>query len=791
VAKLSDAELLAAISAAEATALGSVSGAVMTDRADAQSRYYGRAYGDEQPGRSSVVSRDVADVVEGVVANVVKPIVSGDHVVEFAPVGPDDEERAEQETSYCNFVALERNNGFVWIVSAVKDALLLRTGYIKAGWVTRSDVVTETYQALSEEEVGLLLEDKDVEVVEHSEYPDPMGGFGAAPGMAGQAAGAQAPQMAANGALNAVAGHPGALDMPMLHDVKVKRTKPTEYVGVDPVPPDEVLVSERARSPSLQDADFVQHRTHKTLSELRQAGYKVDDDITDDEQGDTIENISRTRFNEGGAWQEPTLDNARKLVLFKESYIRVDRNGDGVAELRRVCSVGENILADDDCDIIPIACFSGVLVPHQHLGMSVYDLVEDLAKIKTALMRSYLDNRYLQNNGRYAVNADLVNIDDFLVSRPGGVVRVSGDPGAAILPLVAPDTSTGALQGLEYLDSVREQRTGYTRNSAGIDNDALTNRTATGMGMQLSQSQLRLEMIARTIVETGLKDTFRIIHALTLQHSTREEKFRRNGKWISVNPREWVRRNDLSVSLGLGMGTPEQQLGKLMALMPLLQQGQMMGLVGVQQAYNYASEAFKLSGYKAPDRFLKAPQVDPQTGQPKEPTPPPPEAVQVEQMRQQGKQQELQANSQMEMAKIQMQAQAKDKEQQNALVVQQQNDQRDAMRAEQQAQLDMVKQERDHQLRRDEMLLKHQLEVQKHQDEMAFKYHAAAQQDDRERMALGVQASGQDRQATLAERTAAAKEQEVAVAKEQKKPVKGYKVIRGSDGRAAQLDVIN
>ncbi len=693
---LSDTEILSAITSAESTALGGSSDAVQSDRDDAVKRYYGQPYGDELPGRSSVVSRDVADVVEGVVANVVKPLVGGDRVVQFDPRGPDDEAAAEQETDYVNFVALERNNGFFWLVSAIKDALLLRNGYVKAGWHVRKDMVIEIYQGQTEQQVQQLLEGGDVEIMQASP--------------AGQAIDEN--------------GQPATL-----YDVKVRVTKPTAFVRLEPAPANECIVSERARSPSLQDdsLDFFQHRTRKTISDLRMAGYEVEDDVTDDDAGQSIEEQTRNRFQAANTWDDPTAAPERRIVLFKESYIRLDADGDGIAELRKVCHIGTTILANEECEIIPFACFSGVLVPHQHLGMSVYDLVQDLARIKTALIRSYLDNRNLQNNGRFAINVQNVNLDDLLTSRPGGVVRVDGDPSANIFPLVAPDTSTGALQGLEYLDTVREQRTGYTRNSAGIDNDALTNRTATGMSMQLSQSQLRLEMIARTIAETGARDVFRVIHALTLKHANQEEKVRLRGKWVTVNPREWVRRTDLSIAIGLGTGTPEQQLAKLMGLAPMLQQLAPLGLVGSEQAYNFASEAFKLSGYKAVDRFLKDPPRDPNTGQVQDPPPQPPEAVQVEQIRQQGKQQELQQNAQIEQQKLAMTAQAKDKEQQNALIVQQQNDQRDAQREQQKAVMDAQKQERDHALKREEMALSHALEMEKMKREFEFKYWDAEQ----------------------------------------------------------------
>jgi hypothetical protein len=157
--KMSDDELLAAIDAAEQMALGPTSSEIATDRADAIDRYLGKAYGDEQPGRSQVVSRDVSDVVEGVTANVLKPFVAGDQVVEFNAHGPEDEEQAEQETDYVNFIALERNNGFLVLTAAVKDALLLRNGYVKMGWRKREDITLETYEGLSEDELMAIAQD--------------------------------------------------------------------------------------------------------------------------------------------------------------------------------------------------------------------------------------------------------------------------------------------------------------------------------------------------------------------------------------------------------------------------------------------------------------------------------------------------------------------------------------------------------------------------------------------------------------------------------------------------------
>jgi hypothetical protein len=702
---ISDAELLAAIAALEGAASGDQHDEISTDRADAIDRYLGKTYGDEQPGRSSVVSRDVADVVEGVLANVLRPFVGGDEIVRFEPRSAEDVEQAMQETDYINFVALERNNGFMVLSAAVKDALLLRAGYVKCQWTVRQDVITETYQGLSDEEIGMLVQDADIELVQHSEYPDPS---------APQPDPMQMQQMMAQGQQMP--------PPPMLHDVKVRRSKPTEYAELEPIPPDELLVSMRTRTPSVQQSDFVQHRKHVMLSELRQQGYDVDDDISDDDDSETIEDYARQRFGtRGDLWDDDTNNAARRLVLFKESWLRIDRDGDGIAELRRICQVGSTILADDEADMIPIAVFSALMMPHQHLGVSIYDLIKDLAQQKTALMRSYLDNRYLQNNGRHAVDVNRVNLDDFLVSRPGGMVRVEGDPSSAVFPLVTPDTGQGALQGLEYLDSVRENRTGYTRQSQGMDSDSLINKTALGATLQLNQSQMRLEMIARTLAETGVRDMFRLLHALTLKHSTREEKVRLRNRWVAVNPREWTRRTDLSISVGLGNATQAQTLSNIMIIGQAQEKAMGLGLANPSNVYNLLKKLPSAAGFKNSEEFFTEPKINPQTGQAEMPPPQKPPQVMVAEIQAQADAQKFQATQQADQQKMQAtiqadgqkfqaeqaasQAQAerdaalKQSEMQMQLQVQAANDQRQAELDQQKMQLEMIKLEKEYEFK--------------------------------------------------------------------------------------------
>ncbi len=693
---LTDDELLSAIDSAEALALGANQSTIATDRADAIDRYLGKPYvGDlaAPPGRSSVTSRDVADVVEGVLANVIKPFVGGEEVVRFDPLGPDDEERAQQETDYVNWVALERNNGFLTLNACMKDALLLRCGYVKMGWTKRSDVMLETYEGLSDEEVALIAQDKDVEVVAHNEYPDPMAmPLGAPPGSAYP---------------------PPPVGMPpLLHDLKLRRAKPTEYVETLPCPPEEILVSQRQRTPGLQEADFVQQRTHKTLSELRQMGYEVDDDITDDDDATTIEDYARQRQSPGDVWDDSTQDRARRTVLFKETWLRVDKDGDGIAELRRVCQVGRTLLADEETDIVPIAAFCPILMPHQHQGISIFDMVEDLAKLKTALMRQFMDNKYLSNNSRVFANTQTVNIDDLLISRPGGVVRIDGPVTGNVEPMITPDTGASALQGLEYLDAVRESRTGYTRQSQGLETDALVSKTVGGMMMQLSQSQLRLEMIARTLAETGVREMFKIIHALTLKHSTRAEKVRLRNKWVDINPREWVRRTDLSISVGIGSASQQTMMSGLMLIAQAQEKAMPLGLVMPDNVYNLTKKISNAAGFRNVEEFFTPPTPGPD-GKTHMPPPPEPPQVLTERERQKGDAMKIQATLQHEAQLAQMKAQGeaqlkqmemqlhakmKEMEQQGALALQQSNDQRQSALDQQKFELEQMKSRADQEL---------------------------------------------------------------------------------------------
>jgi hypothetical protein len=257
-------------------------------------------------------------------------------------------------------------------------------------------------------------------------------------------------------------------------------------------------------------------------------------------------------------------------------------------------------------------------MPHRHIGRSYADLTMDIQLIKSTLIRGQLDNMYLANNGRYAIS-DRVNLDDMLTSRPGGIVRVEGDPGSGIMPLSHPPLPASSFGMVEYMDSMKEKRTGVTAYNQGLDANSL-NKTATGVAQIMNASQQRIELVARTFAETGVKELFKLVHRLVRTTLTKPDIVRMRNKWVEIDPREWKDRNDLSISVGLGAGNKDQQLTHLMSILQMQKEAMQIGITSPEKIYNALAKLTQNAGFKNPEEFWTNPANNPQQDQPKKPS---------------------------------------------------------------------------------------------------------------------------------------------------------------------------
>jgi len=426
-------------------------------------------------------------------------------------------------------------------------------------------------------------------------------------------------------AMTMVQGPQGPMQQAIsLHDVELKKTNYKGCVQIRVLPPERCIVSEDSVEPSLKDCPFFEFWELITISELRGLGFGVPDDISDDNaEIDTVEDNARDQFGEASVLRgnDTAHDPAMKKVRTRMCWIKHDYDEDGLSEYRQVVIVGTTILQNEDVSRIPVACIVPVPLPHRHPGLSVYDQVADVQDIKTAMLRQIVDNTYLQNNGRHAIS-DKVNLDDMMTSRPGGIVRIAsgGIPANEIMPLVHPFVAPQALQAVEYLDQIRQNRTGTNQYFQGVDTNAL-NKTASGIAQLTSSAAQRVELIARVFSE-GVKELFQIVHELTLKHARSQEVVRLRGNWMPIDPRQWKKRADMTLAVGLGTGNKEQLAAGLMNILMAQKEAIQIGIATPKNLYNALSELTKAYGFATPEKFWTEP--------PEGPLPPPPPDPRIE-----------------------------------------------------------------------------------------------------------------------------------------------------------------
>ena len=712
---ISDDELLVITDREIRNAFGYRTGKLSEARRKALQYYMGVAVGDLAPpdieGRSQVVSHDVADTIEGMLPELLKIFTAGDNVVEFQPQTEEDEQAAENATDYCNYVFYRQNPGFQTLYTWFKDALLSKVGILKVYWDDKVEVAKEVYNGLNDVELATIADDPEVEIIEHTAVPDEDGEQQKAQvvqqltqqlqQMQAQSQGMPPEQMQTVGqqlqqqaqGLMQQLQQVQATPVPPLHNITCKRSKKAGRVRIENVPPEEFLFSRQGKS--IKETPFVAHQRQLTISDLRAMGYDVGDDLTDDDQisalsAERIERVSQDDEYGGyaSAYESGSTTPAMRHLWVTECYLQVDRNGTGIAQWTKVLRAGHQILDVEECDGPPFVTICPIPLPHRFFGLSIADVTMETQRVKTSLLRAALDNQYIQANGRNWAVEGQVNLDDLLTSRPGGVVRIK--QAGAVGPMQqGMGDSQGVMSLLEYMETVKEARSGYKRHGQSTDTNALST-TATGVNAVQEAESERVELVARIFAETGVTDLFNLILKLVCQYQDKPAQMKVAGQWKVADPREWRNRFDLIINVGLGTGNKDQIVQHLMALQNFMAgPAAQAGIVQPGNLYNFGEELIKNLGIKSPDKFFTNPQDVPQHQQA-----PDPALVKI-QAESQYKQQELALEDQQHQREIQQQMQlAQFTQQAQDAQVQHQNEmqaQREALKAKLDAELQMHK----------------------------------------------------------------------------------------------------
>jgi len=562
-------------------AIGYLETETTDERQQALEYYLREPYGNEVEGKSQIVTGEVAEVVDGALPQLMKVFTSSKDAVVFEAVNEGDEKLAQQATLYVNHIFYKDNNGFEIMHDWFKDALLQKVGVVKAYWDDKVDVNVEKYYGLNDDELAMIASDEEVEIVEQDSTI----------------------------IQEAVIDEMGIEVSPALssHDVKVKRTKDLGKVVIENVPPEEFLISKRART--IEDAPFVAHRKMMTRSELIAMGYD-EDTVMSLSTGDALE-FSPERIARYTRGEQPTDmdsdDESMQLVEYYECYLKADYDGDGIAELRRVCYSNNQILHNEECDYIPFHSVCPIPIPHKFYGHSLADRAMDLQLIKSTITRQMLDNLYLTNNYRVGAVEGQVNLDDLLTSTAGGVVRMKNPN--AIVPMTVQSNAAQSFPMLEYLDSIQSKRTGISDSQQGLDPDMLQNVTATAVSAMTTAAQGKLELVARIFADTGVSSLFKGILCLVCKYQQKERIIKIQNSYVPMNPREWHNEFNLTVNVGLGTGGKQEQLATMQMILAkqeqvIQQYGLANPLVNLKQYRDTLAKFINMAGFKDDTQFL-------------------------------------------------------------------------------------------------------------------------------------------------------------------------------------------
>lgn len=580
---------------------------VGAERAESTEYYLGEQPAGTSSMQSEFVSTDVRDSVLFMLPSIMRTFFGTKKIVEFVPHGAEDIQVAEQQTNYINYIIQEKNKGFQVLYDAFKDALVRKTGFVKIFWDDSISASTSEYTDIDPQSYQALTLDPNVEIVKESVTMETIT------------------------QVDPLSGEQFTQEIPATYDITIRRVKAKDQVCIESIPPEEVLISRNARD--LESASYVAHRMIKSVSDLVAMGYDQDEmeqyasqnsSAVDPEAFEEVE--ARNPFD--NMIYPDRNDSGAKDVLYVEHYLFYDFDDDGIDERIRVCTVGDgvHVVNVEQWDDLPIAMFCPDPEPHTAIGSCPADYLKPIQAAKSQIMRDTLDSLGHSIFPRMAVVEGQVNIDDVLNTDIGQPIRVRA-PGM-VQPFTVPFAGKEAFPVLGYLDEAKENRTGVSKASAGLNADALQSSTSAAVSATMSGAQGRIEIICRHFAEGGLKQMYRVANNLIIKHQNAQDVFRLEGKFIPVDPRYWESDKDMVVNVAISKSSDEEKFAILAQLAGKQEQimqtlGPQNPLVSMQQYSNTLTRMIEMAGFKDPQAFIntQVPPMPPKAPESQQPDP--------------------------------------------------------------------------------------------------------------------------------------------------------------------------
>ena len=584
--KVTDEEISSIINDSIRQAVGSfTSGSEMQEQREAAINYY-----TQQPkgnlfptGVSKVVTSDTMEIVDSYLAVISELMLSNGKIAKFNPSDPTQTVAAGLASELTNHCIFTKNNGWVELNTWIKGALLFKNSIIRWKWEEQTGTKIEEYENISVLEVDALLSEGNAEIVEIrvGEGIDPESGE------------------------------------ETYEYVSIRKEIDKSKVALENIPPESFMINRDATS--IATANFVGIQTEMTLSDLREMGFDVDDNIgegveasnfTFDYESSVRQSINEVQQN----FHEDFMGTANREVVVTESWIKVDRDGDGVAELKRFITVGEEILLEEYADSIPLACLNPIEIPHAFYGMSIADATKSATEIKTTITRGMIENVYLSNYGRTLADPNTVDFRALQSPEPHQIIPTNGSPMSSVHTLVPAQLAPSTFSLLEFMNTEKEMATGMTRAAQGVNEKLFDSGNSAGKIAMVEQAaQKRISYVARRFAETGFKDLCKGVYSLILDNS---ESILRDYSYYNITPESLMDLENLTVDIDVGANssanTQENMMMMAQQVMPMLYQSpESKGIINPKAPFTIARQLLESMGIDNWVDFI----VDPDTEQ--------------------------------------------------------------------------------------------------------------------------------------------------------------------------------
>ena len=506
-------------------------------------------------GVSTIVDTSTTEVIEAYTAILSDLFLNNGKIARFVPYDESPgafmaAKNAGMITNYCLF---HKNKGWEILQSWMKSALLWKNGILRWDYIEEFDYQIEEYDKIDQTKLDELLADDNIELVGDLKFEndinqgDPLGG--------------QQP------------------DAQLMYiDVRLRRKTDKSRVKIENVPPENFRISRDAKT--IEDSSFVGMQVDMTRSELRKSWPDIADKITDwDELGHDENWLGNARYSEDVAarkyvtgqeyWQGSVSQDlfpleANREITVTECWLRVDRDGDGIAELKHFIIAGTHILYEADVDMIPLASISPIDIPHEFYGLSMADFARSSTMASTAILRGFVENTYLTNYAPKLADPNVVDFSALQNMKPKQIIATNGNPAAAVLPLPAETISTGTVPLLEHLQLIKEQATGMSKAAQGLNDELyVSGNSETKLQAVQSASQKRIQHIARRFAETGFKRMIKGVYEMMRRNMNTNMNLYAEGIYSSINPSDLPKNMEVEIMLDIGENSNKNMLQKL------------------------------------------------------------------------------------------------------------------------------------------------------------------------------------------------------------------------------------